>query len=239
MLEHEKTLELISLSQQGDQDAKAMLIEHNTPLIKSIVRRYKGKHIEYDDLMQLGALGLIKAINNFDPSFSVKFSTYAVPMIMGEIKRFIRDDGAVKVSRALKTLSCKITGFIEEYSQEHQHEPGVREIAEKFDIDENEVVYVLDSAKFPVSLYEKSDEENGKNLIDRLADKTTQEEIIDKLLLKEAITQLPEREKSIIMMRYYDDKTQSEIASIMGVSQVQISRLEAKIIGKLKKAITG
>lgn len=239
MLEHNETLELIKLSQSGDQEAKAKLIEHNTPLIKSIIRRYKGKHIEYEDLMQLGALGLIKAINNFDSSFGVRFSTYAVPMISGEIKRFIRDDGSIKVSRALKALSCKISAYIEEYVQLNAKEPTVHDIAEKFEIDECEVVYVLDSSKMPLSLYEKYDDDSGKNLLDKLADDTSQDDMIDKILLKDSILNLPERERKIIILRYYKDKTQSEIASIMGVSQVQISRLETKIINKIKKSITG
>lgn len=239
MLEHEVTLELIEKAQGGDQDAKSLLIEHNTPLIKSIVKRYRGKYIEYDDLMQLGSLGLIKAINNFNPTFGVRFSTYAVPMITGEIKRFIRDDGAIKVSRALKTLSCKINSFVESFSQQFSHEPNIEDIAKEFNIDQQEVVYVMDSSKFPVSLYEKFDDENGKSLLDKIAVSETQDEIIDKIVLKDCIQNLPEREKLIITLRYYRDKTQSEIASIMGVSQVQISRLESKILSKMKKSLIG
>ncbi len=239
MIDAEKTKELILLSQSGDIEAKEILLKENIPLIKSIVKRYKGKNIEYDDLMQLGSLGLVKAINNFNPDFGVRLSTYAVPMITGEIKRFIRDDGAIKVSRALKTMSYKIGKFVEEYQQNNAEEPEISVIAKQFDIDEQEVVYILDSSKMPVSIYEKNDDDNGKSLIDRLSDSTTEEDMLDKLTLKDCIQKLPQREKLLIVLRYYKDKTQSEIAKILGVSQVQVSRLESKIIEKLKKQLTG
>ncbi len=239
MIDAEKTKELILLSQSGDIEAKEILLKENIPLIKSIVKRYKGKNIEYDDLMQLGSLGLVKAINNFNPDFGVRLSTYAVPMITGEIKRFIRDDGAIKVSRALKTMSYKIGKFVEEYQQNNAKEPEISVIAKQFDIDEQEVVYILDSSKMPVSIYEKNDDDNGKSLIDRLSDSTTEEDMLDKLTLKDCIQKLPQREKLLIVLRYYKDKTQSEIAKILGVSQVQVSRLESKIIEKLKKQLTG
>ena len=239
MIDAEKTKELILLSQSGDIEAKEILLKENIPLIKSIVKRYKGKNIEYDDLMQLGSLGLVKAINNFNPDFGVRLSTYAVPMITGEIKRFIRDDGAIKVSRALKTMSYKIGKFVEEYQQNNAKEPEISVIAKQFDIDEQEVVYILDSSKMPVSIYEKNDDDNGKSLIDRLSDSTTEEDMLDKLTLKDCIQKLPQQEKLLIVLRYYKDKTQSEIAKILGVSQVQVSRLESKIIEKLKKQLTG
>ena len=239
MIDAEKTKELILLSQSGDIEAKEILLKENIPLIKSIVKRYKGKNIEYDDLMQLGSLGLVKAINNFNPDFGVRLSTYAVPMITGEIKRFIRDDGAIKVSRALKTMSYKIGKFVEEYQQNNAKEPEISVIAKQFDIDEQEVVYILDSSKMPVSIYEKNDDDNGKSLIDRLSDSTTEEDMLDKLTLKDCIQKLQKKEKLLIVLRYYKDKTQSEIAKILGVSQVQVSRLESKIIEKLKKQLTG
>ncbi len=239
MIDAEKTKELILQSQSGDIDAKEILLKENIPLIKSIVKRYKGKNIEYDDLMQLGSLGLIKAINNFNPDFGVRLSTYAVPMITGEIKRFIRDDGAIKVSRALKTMSYKIGQFVEEYQQVNAKEPEISVIAKKFDIDEQEVVYILDSSKMPVSIYEKSDDDSGKSLIDRLSDSSNEQDMLDKLTLKDCIQKLPQREKMLIILRYYKDKTQSEIAKILGVSQVQVSRLESKIINKLKNELTG
>lgn len=239
MIDAEKTKELILLAQSGDADAKEVLLKENIPLIKSIVKRYKGKNIEYDDLMQLGSLGLVKAINNFNPDFGVRLSTYAVPMITGEIKRFIRDDGAIKVSRALKTMSYKIGQFVEEYQQNNAKEPEISVIAKQFDIDEQEVVYILDSSKMPVSIYEKTDVDSGKSLIDKLSDSSNEEDMLNKLTLKDCIQKLPQKEKLLIVLRYYKDKTQSEIAKILGVSQVQVSRLESKIITKLKKELIG
>ncbi len=239
MLEHEETLALIDKAHEGDEDAKSKLIEHNMPLIKSIVRRYRNKQVEYDDLMQLGLMGLVKAINNFDKSYNVRFSTYAVPMIAGEIKRFIRDDGTIKVSRAMKALSSKISKFIETYRQEHNGDPHIDEIAKEFEITPHEVNTVLDSAKYPLSLYEKYDDEKGRNLIDKIPSNETQDDMLDRIIIKDAVRALPERERMVIVLRYYRDKTQSEIASLMGVSQVQISRIESKIIDKLKKSLTG
>lgn len=238
MLGHEETLELIQKAQQGDENAKTMLLEHNMPLIKSIIKRYKGRQIEYDDLIQLGSLGLIKAVNNFNTDFNVRFSTYAVPMIAGEIKRFIRDDGSIKVSRAMKSQAGKINAFIDEYKAKYSKEPPVELIAETFDMDAQEVVFTMDSSKFPLSLYEKYDDENGQSLMDRIVSQDDQEDMLDKMMIKDSIDMLNDREKKIIILRYFRDKTQSEIAQILGVSQVQVSRLESKIIEKIKKAIT-
>lgn len=236
MLQNEETLQLLVEAQAGSDEAKTALLHHNLPLIKSIVRRYKNKQIEYDDLIQLGTLGFIKAINNFDASFGVRFSTYAVPMIAGEIKRFIRDDGAIKVSRSIKALSQKMNAYIEDFRHKNNREPTVGEIAEEFNMPETEVVFAMDSSKYPVSIYAESDDD-GLSLVDRLSAKGSPDEDIDKLLIKNIIKELDERDKKIIYLRYYRDKTQSEIASELGVSQVQISRLEAKIIEKMKKQL--
>ncbi|MGN1099483.1 MAG: SigB/SigF/SigG family RNA polymerase sigma factor [Christensenellales bacterium] len=238
MLEHSETMELISLAKDGDQDAKSKLIEHNMPLIKSIVKRYKNKNVEYDDLIQLGALGLIKAINNFDRKFEVKFSTYAVPMIAGEIKRYIRDDGAIKVSRAIKTLNYKINDYISGYKLLNNREPSIDNIAKRFKISPQEVVFVMDSSRYPLSIYEQKDDENGTELLNKLPCGDNTDEQLNKMILKEAIEKLPTREKKIIFLRYFRDKTQSEIARSFGISQVQISRIETKIIEKLKKSFS-
>lgn len=237
MLEQAETLKLVSLAQQGSQEAKTIIIEENTPLIKSIVRRYKNRGVEYDDLFQLASLGFLKAIKNFDPNFNVKFSTYAVPMIMGEIKRHLRDDGYIKVSRALKVLSGKINRFIDDYKKRFEHDPTIKQIADEFFLEESEVVFAMDSSKVPVSLYEKADSQNEKSLslLDKLAAKSTTDDLIDKITLKEIINNLEEREKKIIILRYFRDKTQSEVAKLLGVSQVQVSRLETKIMEKIKE----
>lgn len=236
MLENDETLRLLKEAQEGSDEAKTALLHHNLPLIKSIVRRYKNKQIEYDDLIQLGTLGFMKAINNFDITYGVRFSTYAVPMIAGEIKRFIRDDGCIKVSRSIKALSYKINEFIERFRHDKSREPAISEIADEFVMSEQEIVFSMDSAKYPVSIYAESDDE-GLCLVDKLAAKGSPDEETDKLLLRNIIKELDERDRKIIYLRYYRDKTQSEIASELGVSQVQISRLEAKIIEKIKKQL--
>ena len=236
MLDRETTLEYIKAAQCGDEYAKEQLIVHNMPLIQSIVARYRGNATEYEDLIQLGSMGLVKAINNFDTNYNVRFSTYAVPMIAGEIKRFIRDDGAIKVSRALKTLSMSLKKEIESHRLACGEAPSAEMLAGKFGITPQEVVFALDSSKYPVSLYEKFDDENNQSVIDKLPSDENGDNIDDKILLKEVISALPEREKKVLILRYYRDKTQSEIAKILGVSQVQVSRIESKVIGILRKA---
>lgn len=237
MLEPAEINALIIQAQQGDENAKEKLIFENMPLIKSVVKRYRGKSVEYDDLIQLGSMGLLKAVLNFDLSYNVRFSTYAVPMIAGEIKRFMRDDGSIKVSRALKVLSYKIIKFSETFRNEHNVEPTIDQIAEAMEIDKEEVVFALDSSRFPISLYEKIDDESGLNLIDKIVVENKEDENLDKILLFEALKDLCERDKKIILLRYFRDKTQSEVACELGVSQVQISRLESKILSKLKEKI--
>lgn len=234
MLDHETTLMLIEKAKNDDNEAKTLLITNNMPLIKSIARRYRNQKIDYEDLLQLGSMGFIKAIKNFDATFNVRFSTYAVPMIAGEIKRFIRDDGAIKVSRVLKTLNCKIQAFVSSYNQTYQRAPSIAELAKEFAVDEQEIVYAMDSNKYPVSLFEKFDDENGQTVMDKLPSNENSDDIVDKILLKDIISSLPKREKEIIILRYYRDKTQSEIAQLLGVSQVQISRIENKILKEMR-----
>ena len=236
MLSVEETTRLIERAQKGDDGAKTELLQNNLPLIKSIVKRYQNKQIEYDDLIQLGTLGFIKALNNFQTGFGVRFSTYAVPMIAGEIKRFIRDNGAIKVSRSIKAQNQKINKFIDEYRQVHQKEPTISQIAAYMKSDEQEVVFIMDSSKYPVSIYAES-EEDGLTLADKLCSKESQDEYIEKLVLRDIIEKLDERDKKIIILRYFRDKTQSEIAKELGVSQVQISRLESKLLEKMRKEL--
>ncbi|MCI5819437.1 MAG: SigB/SigF/SigG family RNA polymerase sigma factor [Acidaminococcus sp.] len=236
MLEHNQTVELIKKAQNGDSNAKDELINNNLPLIKSVVKRFTGR-LEYDDLMQLGSMGFLKAVSNFDEAFGVRFSTYAVPMIMGEIKRFLRDDGMIKVSRSMKTLNYKINVFVEEYKSEHQKEPTINEIADKLNEDPHDVVFAMDSAKTVTSIYAESDD-GEMNVLDKIAD-DSELNMFDKLLIKDSIQKLSGREQKIIILRYFRDKTQSEVAELLGISQVQVSRLENKILMKLKDNING
>ena len=234
MLSNEENIRLILLAQQGDEEAKTTLINEHSPLIKSIIRHYKNKGVEYEDLYQLGCMGFLKAIKNFSTEYNVRFSTYAVPMIAGEIKRFLRDDGYIKISRSTKTLAAKIAYFVRDYKVKNCASPTVEQIAEEFKLEPQEVIFAMDSAKFPLSIYEKSDDENNLSLIDKIAAKENSDENIDKILLKQVISGLSERDKKIIILRYYRDKTQSEVARVLNVSQVQVSRLESKIIEKLR-----
>ena len=241
MLDEKETLALIRRAKQGDGEAKEQLLVHNASLLKSILKRYLGKGVEYDDLYSLASMGLLKAIAGFDESFGVRFSTYAVPMIAGEIKRFLRDDGSVKVSRAMKKAAREINRYIETYMAEHVRQPTVKELAAAFSMDEGEVVFTLGSSRMPVSIYEQSEykDEKAGAIADKLPAKDNQDDMIEHMVLKEAIARLPEREKKIVVLRYFRDMTQSEVAKAIGVSQVQISRIETKIIAQFRKDLTG
>jgi len=237
MLTNEETLELIIKAQNGNEKAKEELINNNSPLIKSVIKFYKNKGIEYDDLYQLGSLGFIKAILNFNPEFNVKFSTYAVPMIAGEVKRFLRDDGSIKVSRALKSLYIQINKFINKYKIDHNEAPTVSEIAKKFNIEESEVMFAIDSSRALLSLDEPVDDGSlkSKTLLETIAEDDKTDKLLDKIILKNIIKDLSSRDKKIIYLRYYLDRTQSEVAKELNVSQVQVSRLELKILEKIKQ----
>ena len=234
-----ETLKFLKLAKNGDEYAKEKLLQGNFPLIKSIVKTYQNKGVDYDDLYQIGCMGFLKAINNFDESFGVKFSTYAVPMISGEIKRFLRDDGSIKVSRAIKTLWLKIKAFIDECEKMGKDTPSIEQLAEKFEVETADIVYAMDASRMIVSLDAQIDENsnNSQSVIDRVIVDDRSDFVIDNILLKQAINELSDREKKIILLRYYRSKTQSEVANILGISQVQVSRLETKIIEKLKNDI--
>ncbi len=235
MLSHEETMRLIALAQKGDEESSTVLLTENAPLLKSIIKRYLGKHVEYDDLYQIASVGLLKSIKNFSLDYNVKFSTYAVPMILGEIKRYMRDDGYLKVSRSLKSISSKITRYVDEKVKNGEESPRVEEIAKHFNIEPTEVIFAMDAAKLPISLYETTNDSDGKqtSLIEHLPT-DEDKKMVDKIILKDMLSKLQPREQKIIVLRYFRDMTQGEIAQKMGVSQVQISRLENKILSKLK-----
>ncbi len=235
MLNQDELLDYVRKAKKGDEQAKNIIFTNNTPLIKSIIRRFVNKGVEYDDLYQIASIGFLKAINNFDESFGVKFSTYSVPMIIGEVKRYMRDNGAIKVSRTLKILANKINRFIDAYQLENNNSPSIEFLAKKFEVSPEEVVFALDSAKLPISIFDKfEDEDDGKELIDKLPYVDEEDKTLNKIHLSNIIESLNDREKKIITLRYFRDRTQSEIAENLGVSQVQVSRLENKIINKLR-----
>lgn len=241
MLDDKATIEYIRQAKTGDSQAKETLIEHNVSLVKSIVKRYLGKGVDYDDLFQIACMGFLKAITGFDERFGVKFSTYAVPMIAGEIKRFMRDDGSVKVSRSMKQTAKEMNLFIEEYTLKNGNQPPMSAIAEKFGMNEAEAVFVMGSSKMPISLYGGADYKDGKEreLIETLQSKDDQDEWLDRMLLRGAIDELSDRDKRIITLRYFRDMTQSEVAEHIGVSQVQVSRIENRIIKEFREKLSG
>lgn len=235
MLNQETLLDYIRKAKKGDERAKQIIFEHNSPLIKSVIRRFKNKGVEYDDLYQIACIGFVKAINNFDERYEVKFSTYTVPMIIGEIKRYMRDNGAIKVSRTLKILANKINRYVDEYFSKNNESPSIEDIAQKFNITAEEVVVAMDSSKMPLSIFDKFEEdEEGQELIEKIPCVDNEEKTLNKIHLSSIIEKLSEREKKVIILRYYRDRTQSEIAESLGVSQVQVSRLESKIIDKIR-----
>lgn len=236
MLNQEILLDYLRKAKNGDETSKQIIFTENTPLIKSICNRFKNKGVEYEDLYQIACIGFVKAINNFDEKYDVKFSTYTVPMIIGEIKRYLRDNGAVKVSRSIKTLSLKINKFIEEYQKQNNDAPKIDFIAKSLGCSEDEVVLALDSSRMPVSIYDKfDDDEEGQELIEKIADYNPEEKIVNRIHISNILDSMDERDKQIIYLRYYRDITQSEVAKILGVSQVQVSRLENRIIERIRQ----
>lgn len=234
----EAVLTLIINAKAGDRQAQATLVEKNVGLVWSIVKRFQNRGYEVDDLYQIGSIGLIKAINKFDASYDVKFSTYAVPMIIGEIKRFIRDDGIIKVSRSLKEIASKARITKEILTKELGREPGVNEIAERMNVSPEELVLAIEAGCTPESLYSTVGE--GDNtpilLIDRInADNNSSEvDLIDKIAIRQILDSLDTRERQIIILRYFKEKTQVQIARLLGISQVQVSRIEKKILKDIK-----
>ncbi len=232
----DKTLELLKLAKDGDKVAKDKLVESNVGLVWSIARRFVNRGYGIDDIYQLGCIGLIKAIDKFDFSFEVKFSTYAVPMITGEIKRFLRDDGMIKISRSLKELAYKISVTKDMYMKEYNREPSIQDIARKLNVDEEEIVMALEANKDVESIYKTVYEGENENvyLIDKLACTVDEsQKVVDRTALVEAIDKLDETMKNIIVYRYFNDKTQSYVSDKLGISQVQVSRLEKKALAHL------
>ncbi|TYQ16395.1 UNVERIFIED_CONTAM: RNA polymerase sporulation-specific sigma factor [Acetivibrio alkalicellulosi] len=236
-----ETLDLIRKAKSGDKQVQSVLVEKNIGLVWSIVRRFQNRGYESDDIFQIGCIGLIKAINKFDDSFDVKFSTYAVPMIIGEIKRFIRDDGMIKVSRSLKELSNKIRITKEILTKEYGREPSINEISTRLNVTKEEIVMALEANCTHESLYSTVGEGDNSSmlLIDRIDNQSNNHEVdlVDKIDLRKVLETLNPREKQIIILRYFNEKTQAQIAKMLGISQVQVSRIEKKILADIRKKI--
>lgn len=228
--------ELIEKAKQGDAQARERIVQENMGLVWSVAKRFYNRGHDPEDLFQIGSIGLLKAIDKFDMTFGVQFSTYAVPMIMGEIKRFIRDDGIIKVSRGLKELFHKIIAVRDLYVKEEGREPSVNEIADKLGVSMEEVVMAMDAAATPDSLQKESGQDDQRLLQDRIeGDGDFEGDVTTKLALQQALGRFKPRERQIIMLRYFGQKTQVQVAKMIGISQVQVSRIEKRVLEDMRK----
>ena len=240
---YENDMKIIERAQNGSKDDMTKLVEDNNGLIWSIVRRFSGRGFEIDDLYQIGCIGFIKSIQRFDTSFEVRLSTYAVPYILGEIKRYIRDDGPIKVSRSIKELNVKIIELQKEHYNKYGKEITLEEISKELRTSKEEITMALDSTR-PVDSIEDAQYRDNKtdktvSILEQLSTgKDEQTEIINKIAIKNLISELGEKEKEIIMLRYYKQKTQMQVSKILGITQVQVSRIERKILDDMKRKLT-
>ena len=239
VLSYQEMKLLFQEMEQGSREARSKLIKGNLKLVLSVLKKFQNRNYAADDLFQVGCIGLIKAIDNFDTNVGVKFSTYAVPMIVGEIKRHLRDDQDIKVSRSLRKIAYEALQIKKEWQEKNNSQPSLRKIAEKLDISKEKLVYALDATKTPISVLKSVFEEEGETLflLDQLSSEESTEELINSLSLEAALSNLDAREEIIIKMRFYEGLTQSEIADKIGLSQAQVSRLQSKILDKLNKLI--
>ncbi len=239
VLSEEEKIELLKKIKDGDEKARETLIKGNLRLVLSVIQRFTGRGETPDDLFQVGCIGLIKAIDNFSLEFGVKFSTYAVPMILGEIKRYIRDNGQLRVSRSLRDLAYRAMQAKEQLTNEKKRDPTIEEIAERIESKREDVVIALEAVTEPVSLYEPVFSEGGDTIyvMDQIGDKNDDNNWLEEIALKEAIAALGNREKRILSLRFFQGKTQVEVANEIGISQAQVSRLEKGALNKIKSQI--
>ena len=234
------TIALIRRTHDGDEKARTQLVEENVGLIWCVVRRFLGRGVDSEDLFQIGSIGLLKAIDKFDFSYEVKFSTYAVPMISGEIQRFLRDDGMIKVSRSLKELSYKAFLMREKLQEKMQREPTMEELADAMQVDKEELVMALEASTEVESLYKPISQKDGNEvpLLEKLEEKECQEEkVLNKMVLAQTLEKLGKEERRLIYLRYFANKTQTEIGKELGISQVQVSRMEKKILKQMRELL--
>ena len=238
LLSDEEMMELLRRAKEGDAEAREKLINCNLKLIFNLVQRFAHRGYELEDLFQIGTIGLIKAIDKFDFNYGVKFSTYAVPMIIGEIRRFLRDDHPVKVPRSYKALVYKVNKSRENLASTLGREPTIGEIAENIGVDREEIVAALEAVQTPTSIHDTlyQDDSDPIYILDQLPmEKELEGSWFDKIALKEVLDKLPERERLVLLMRFYEDKTQSEIAALLNLSQVQISRIERAALHRIRQ----
>ena len=239
-LSAQETDELLRRVKEGDQSARERLVEGNLRLVLSVIQRFSNRGENADDLFQVGCVGLLKAIDNFDVNLNLRFSTYGVPMILGEIRRYLRDNSSIRVSRSMRDTAYRVLQVREKLQRENQREPCIEEIARELELPREEVVFALDAIVDPVSLFEPVYSEAGDTMcvMDQVRDtKNTDEDWLEHIALKEAMSHLSERERRILALRFCDGKTQMEVAREIGISQAQVSRLEKNAINRIKKEI--
>lgn len=237
---YDRNPELLTLARNGDRSAMDELIEMNLPLVASISKKFLNRGYEYEDIFQIGSIGLVKAIKNFDLTYNVKFSTYAVPMIIGEIKRFLRDDGMIKVSRNVKSLARKIYYYKELLTKNLKRSPTLDELAEYANVDKEEILFAMESSNSLQYLYDTIHQDDGAPvlLIDKLSEKSVDDgSLVERIALKEALSSLDSKARQIIMLRYFKDKTQIQVAKMLGISQVQVSRIEKKVLAEMRRKL--
>lgn len=241
LLDDDERRELFERIKQGDEEAKELYIKGNLRLVLSVMKRFGASNENPDDLFQIGCVGLIKAINNFNPDLEVKFSTYAVPMIVGEIRRYMRDNNSIRVSRSLRDVAYKAIYAKESYRKKNMKEPTIQEISDEIGIPKEDIVYALDAIQSPMSLQEPVYNESGDDLyvMDQVSDKRNKEETwVEHLALQAAMNLLSEREKYIIKLRFFEGKTQMEVAEEINISQAQVSRLEKNALKSMRKYLS-
>ena len=240
VLKSEETMELLRRTKEGDAAARQKLIEGNLRLVLSVIQRFDRRGENADDLFQVGCIGLIKAIDNFNVDLNVKFSTYGVPMIIGEIRRYLRDNSSMRVSRSMRDTAYKVLQAKEQFMSQHQREPTVEEIAQILDVRREEIVFALEAITDPVSLYEPVYSDSGDTVcvMDQVKDsKNTDDSWFERSALKEAVARLTERERKILALRFFQGKTQMEVSVEVGISQAQVSRLEKGALEQIRKGM--
>ena len=240
VLKNEETIELLKRAKAGDQAAREELIAGNLRLVLSVLQKFNGRGENVDDLFQVGCIGLIKAIDNFNTDLDVRFSTYGVPMIVGEIRRYLRDNSAVRVSRSMRDTAYKVLQVKERFMSEHQREPTVEEVASELGVKREDVVFALDAIVDPVSLYDPVYSDGGEAIciMDQVKDsRNTDEDWLERIALREAIGQLSPRERRILALRFFEGRTQMEVSAEVGISQAQVSRLEKNAIRQIRKSM--
>ncbi|MBQ7093114.1 MAG: RNA polymerase sporulation sigma factor SigG [Clostridia bacterium] len=241
VLKNDETMKLLIKAKSGDKNARDELVTGNLKLVLAVLQKFTGRGESSDDLFQIGCIGLIKAIDNFDPVHGVRFSTYAVPMIIGELRRYLRDNSSVRVSRSMRDNAYKALTAKEEFIAKNQREPTPDEIAKMLGLKREDVVFALDAIADPVSLYDPIYQDGGDTIcvMDQIRDNTsTDDNWIEQISIKQAVTDLDDREKRILALRFYDGKTQTEVAKEIGISQAQVSRLEKGVLDKVKKRLS-